>query len=141
MLLTLRDLQHSELLKFLTKLNPLCSPHLTVFEPYLSDLLTLLPGLILPPLDATRTFPKGGHFKFPPDVSHDGWHVDEDPKEKRDKMCQAALEVHVNAHGRKKRVCLWYRGLLDGRAERCEVTWKAWQSYGTTIATLGLMQM
>lgn len=142
MLLTLRDLPHSELPRFLMTLNPLCSSNPTLFEPYLSDLLKFLPGLILPPSDAgptptvTRPFPKtGGSFKFPPDPhGHEDGDAEDEGKEERDEIRQSALEFMLTLSEARpamvKRTPGWtmgaLRGCLEGMAELRDDDYYAW---------------
>lgn len=53
---------YSHLSEFLTTLTPLCSSHPYLFQPHLPALLTLLPPLILPTVDAGPTPTVGRPF-------------------------------------------------------------------------------
>ncbi|KAF8952312.1 armadillo-type protein [Flammula alnicola] len=98
---------------FLSTLTPLCSTHPILFAPHLQSLLSLLPSLILPPVDCgptptvSRPFPIGGGrqgaFVFPPPSNPNGDEDaasspidDDEERDERSTLRLSALEFVIS---------------------------------------------
>jgi hypothetical protein len=133
---------YSHLSEFLTTLTPLCSSHPYLFQPHLPALLTFLPPLILPTVDAGptptvgRPFPShssaGGTaengksvFVFPPpsasrgaEAAAEGGHVDEEDDEKST-LRLSALEFMVSLSEAKSSMVKKAHGWADVIVRAC----------------------
>ncbi|KAF8735083.1 hypothetical protein AX14_002755 [Amanita brunnescens Koide BX004] len=133
---------YSHLSEFLTTLTPLCSSHPYLFQPHLPALLTFLPPLILPTVDAGptptvgRPFPSQSSagataengksvFVFPPSAASrsaeaeaEGGHVDEEDDEKST-LRLSALEFMVSLSEAKASMVKKVHGWADVIVRAC----------------------
>ncbi|KAI5120820.1 hypothetical protein M0805_003216 [Coniferiporia weirii] len=113
--------------RFITALTPLASTHPALFAPHLSDLLRVLPPLILakkeydagPTPTVARPFPGAGGsaFQFPPPTRSES--RDEDGDEEADERRQAALELMVSLSEARPSLVRRVEGWLPALVRAC----------------------